>query len=61
MIDSRMTEITAKLEQILERDMPNELKAHRIFMDIIKPISEELQGEYESLFFADMPSNPNGH
>lgn len=42
----------------LEEEIPNELKAHRISMDIVIPILEKIRSEYE---WASLVSRDKGH
>lgn len=57
MENSRKNQVLQKLEIILNRDIPNELKSHRIYNDIIMGLLDDLRNEYEQLFFAEYPKN----
>lgn len=45
--------ITSSIEKILDKDMPNELKADLIYKNIIEVIVEDLKGQYERLMFVN--------
>ena len=50
--------ILTKIEEILAKEIPNELKAHRIYVDVVLEAVGDERSTWENLLYVDTTS-PN--